>query len=166
MGHLADGGNPRAVWSAAPGDDWPTMLALAAAATYSAGRGVLICVPDGRDVDRVDAALGRVLGDGHHVALRADAGPAVRYREFLALSRGARRVVVGTRSAAFAPVADVGLVVIWDDGDDLYSEPRAPYPHARDVLLIRAQQQGTAVLIGGFARSVEAEASGQVRVGA
>lgn len=157
LGHLAGGGVPRAVWSAAPGDDWPVMLAHAAAATYSGGRGVVICVPDGRDVDRVDAALSRVLGPGHHVALRADAGPAARYREFLALSRGSRRVVVGTRSAAFAPVADLGLVAIWDDGDDLYAEPRAPYPHARDVLMIRSRQQGTAALVGGFARSVEAE---------
>ena len=37
-------------------------------------------------------------------------------------------------------------MVIWDDGDDLYAEPRAPYPHARDVLLIRARQQNTAAL--------------------
>ncbi len=158
IGHLADLGNPRAVWSAAPGDDWPSMLAHAASATYAAGRGALMCVPDGRDVDRVDAALTAVLGAGHHVALRADAGPAVRYREFLAISRGARRVVVGTRSAAFAPVRDLGLVAIWDDGDDSYAEPRAPYPHAREVLFIRAKQQNTAALLGGFARSVEADA--------
>jgi primosomal protein N' (replication factor Y) len=56
----------------------------------------------------------------------------------------------------FAPVADLGLVVIWDDGDDLHEEPRAPYPHARDVLLLRAHRCGAAVLIGGFARTAEA----------
>jgi primosomal protein N' (replication factor Y) len=64
--------------------------------------------------------------------------------------------VAGTRSAAFAPVAALGLVVIWDDGDDLHAEPRAPYPHARDVLLLRAHRGGAAALIGGFARTVEA----------
>ena len=52
---------------------------------------------------------------------------------------------------------DLGLVAIWDDGDDLHAEPRAPYPHAREVLLTRAQLEGAAALVGGFARSVEAE---------
>ncbi len=157
LSHLAAGQSPRAVWGTAPGDDWPKMLAGAAGAAYAAGRGVVLCVPDGRDVDRVDAALTDVLGSGHHVALRADVGPAARYRDFLALSRGARRVVVGTRSAGLAPVANLGLVAIWDDGDDLYAEPRAPYPHTREVLLTRANLEGCGVVVAGFARSVEAQ---------
>jgi primosomal protein N' (replication factor Y) len=155
--HLAEGGSPRAVWSAVPGEDWPTALAQAAAATYASGRGALLCVPDRRDVDRVDAALTTVLGAGHHVVLAADLGPAARYRSFLAVSRGAVRIVVGTRAAAFAPVRDLGLVAIWDDGDDLYADPHAPYPHAREVLLMRAHEESCAALVGGFARTVEAE---------
>ena len=157
LGHLATGGAPRAVWSAAPGEDWPRLLAAAAALTLSGGRGSLLVVPDRRDVARLDAALTDQLGPGHHVMLTAGAGPARRYREFLAVSRGTRRIVVGTRAAAFAPVHDLGLVAIWDDGDDLHAEPRAPYPHAREVLLTRAQLQDTAALVGGFARSVEAD---------
>ena len=102
-------------------------------------------------------ALTDVLGTGHHVTLTAQPGPARRYRDFLAVSRGARRVVVGTRAAAFAPVHDLGLVVIWDDGDDLHAEPRAPYPHTRETLLLRAEREGSAALVGGFARSVEAD---------
>lgn len=163
---LVAGEAPRAVWSAAPADDWPRMLAEAVAATYAAGRGSLVCVPDHRDVARVGTALEEVLGTGHHVCLTAEGGPAGRYRDFLAVSRGARRVVVGTRSAAFAPVHDLGLLVLWDDGDDLYAEPRAPYPHTREVLLTRAEQQGTAALLGGVARTPEAEellASGWAR---
>ena len=155
--HLADGGSPRAVWGVAPGTDWPDLLAHAAAATYASGRGALVCVPDGKDVERVDRALGRVLGGGHHVALTADAGPARRYADFLAVSRGARRVVVGTRAAAFAPVHDLGLVAIWDDGDDLHAEPRAPYPHTRETLLLRAEREQAAALVGGFARTVEGQ---------
>ncbi len=65
--------------------------------------------------------------------------------------------MLGTRAAAFAPVHDLGLVVLWDDGDDLHAEPRAPYPHTREVLLLRAEQQHTALLLAGFARSVEAQ---------
>ncbi len=154
---LADGGTPRAVWSSLPGAGWPTLLAHAAAATYASGRGVLLCVPDHKDVTRLDEALTAVLGAGQHVVLTADVGPAQRYRSFLAVSRGAVRVVVGTRAAAFAPVHDLGLVAMWDDGDDLYAEPRAPYPHTREVLLTRAHEEDAAALLGGFARTVEAE---------
>src|ERR671920_832729 len=98
-----------------------------------------------------------LLGAGQHVVLPADLGPAARYRAFLAVSRGAVKVVVGTRAAAFAPVHDLGLVALWDDGDDLYAEPRAPYPHTREVLLLRAHEESCAALVGGFARTVEAE---------
>ncbi len=154
--HLATGGAPRAVWHAPPGEDWPDLLARAAAATLAGGRGSVLCVPDGKDVARVDAALTHVLGVGHHVALTAEAGPAARYRSFLAVARGACRVVVGTRAASFAPVHDLGLVAMWDDGDDLHAEPRAPYPHVRETLLLRADREQTAVLMGGFGSSVEA----------
>ncbi len=154
---LARGETPHAVWSALPGADWPALLADLAAATLCSGRGALLCLPDGKDVARVDAALGELLGPGRHVTLTADLGPAARYRAFLAVSRGAVKVVVGTRAAAFAPVHDLGLVAMWDDGDDLFAEPRAPYPHAREVLLMRAQEEGAAALLGGFARTVETE---------
>ena len=155
----AGGGSPtRVVWTALPGEDWAEGYARAAAATAAAGRGAVLCVPDRRDLDRLDAALTRVLGPGRHVVLTADLGAAARYRAFLAISRGAVRVVAGTRAAAFAPVHDLGLVAIWDDGDDLYAEPRAPYPHTREVLLLRAHQQGCGALLGAHARSVEAAA--------
>jgi primosomal protein N' (replication factor Y) len=154
---LAGGATPRAVWSALPGASWPALLAQATAATLASGRGALLCVPDHKDVARLDAALTAVLGAGRHVTLTADSGPARRYRSFLAVSRGAVQVVVGTRAAAFAPVRDLGLVALWDDGDDLFAEPRAPYPHTREVLLMRADEEGTAALVGGFARTVEAE---------
>ena len=166
---LAEPRPVRAAWSALPGPDWPTEIAIAAATTAAAGRGVVIVVPDARDLARVDAALAAVsrehLGhDGHpgrddanggHVCLTADLGPAERYRRWLAALRGTVKVVAGTRAAMFAPVADLGLVVLWDDGDDLHAEPRAPYPNAREVLALRAHRADAAALIGGFARTAE-----------
>ncbi|WBB82333.1 primosomal protein N' [Micromonospora sp. WMMD882] len=154
---LADGRAPRAVWSALPGEDWPARFAEAAAATTRSGRGVVAVVADARDLDRLDAALTDALGPGRHVALSAALGPARRYRAFLAVRRGRTPVVVGTRAAMFAPVARLGLVAIWDDGDDLHAEPRAPYPHAREVLLTRAQLGDAAVLVGGHTRTAEAQ---------
>ncbi|WP_116950690.1 primosomal protein N' [Jiangella endophytica] len=154
---LAAGGTPRAVWNPGPAADWPGLLARLVATALSGQRGALVVVPDGRDVALVSSALTQLLGEGRHVELEADAGPSARYKRWLAVRRGAVKAVVGTRSAAFAPVHDLGLVVVWDDGDDLHAEPRAPYPHAREVLLLRAHQSGAAAVVGGFARTAEAE---------
>ena len=153
---LAGGRAPRAVWTALPGPQWPEEIARAAGTVAAAGRGALIVLPDARDLDLVDAALTEQLGPGGHVTLAAGLGPAERYRRWLAVRRGAAQIVAGTRAAMFAPVRDLGLVVIWDDGDDLHAEPRAPYPHAREVLALRAHRTGAAALIGGFARTAEA----------
>ncbi|WP_456238365.1 primosomal protein N' [Micromonospora globbae] len=154
---LADGRAPRAVWSALPGEDWAARYADAVAATVAGGRGAVVVVADNRDLDRLDAAVGAALGPGRHVCLSAALGPARRYRAFLAARRGDVPVVIGTRAAMFAPVERLGLVAVWDDGDDLHAEPRAPYPHAREVLLTRAQLAETGALVGGYARTAEAQ---------
>ncbi|NBE95405.1 primosomal protein N' [Nonomuraea sp. KC401] len=154
---LRCGRAPRAVWSALPGArGWARAVAEAVHATLDGGRGAVLVVPDGKDVALVDTEFERVLGPGRHVALTAGLGPAERYRRWLKVLRGQVRAVVGTRAAMFAPVADLGLVAIWDDGDDLHAERLAPYPHAREVLGLRAHRTGAAMLIGGYARTAEA----------
>jgi primosomal protein N' (replication factor Y) len=150
---LAEGRAPRAVWSALPGPSWPDEIAIAVRTAVAAGRGAVVVVPDARDLARVSAAL----ADVPHAALSADLGPAERYRRWLKVRRGEVRAVVGTRAAAFAPVADLGLVMVWDDGDDLHVEPRSPYVHVRDVLVLRAHLSGAAALLGGHARTAEGQ---------
>ncbi len=154
---------PVAVWSALPSAtqparDWPRALAEACGSALAGGRGSIVVVPDHRDLARVSAVVGEVLGAGRHVELSADQGPQARYTAWLKLLRGHVRVVVGTRAAVFAPVPDLGLVAVWDDGDDLHEEPRAPYPHVRDLALRRGRLEGAAVVLGGFGRSVAAQA--------
>ncbi|MFJ5101163.1 primosomal protein N' [Streptomyces sp. NPDC088554] len=156
LGALAGGGTPRAVWTALPGPHWADELARAVAATLASGRGALVVVPDGRVAARVDAALTGLLGEGRHALLTAEAGPEKRYRQWLAVRRGAVRAVVGTRAAMFAPVRDLGLVAIWDDGDGSHSEQHAPQPHAREVLLLRAAHDRCAFLVGSTGCTVEA----------
>ncbi len=156
---LAAGESPRAVWSALPapsgGPEWPAAVTAAVRAVRASGRGALVIVPDARDVTLMAAALEAETVE--HVVLTAEQGRSARYRRFLLALLGRVGVVVGTRSAALAPVQNLGLVVCWDDGDDLYAEPRAPYPHAREVLVARAEQQGAAALFGGYARTPSAE---------
>jgi primosomal protein N' (replication factor Y) len=153
---LAEGRPARAVWTALPGEDWPTRLVELCRAALSAARGSLVVVPDGKDLDRVAAAAGRDLPADSFTVLRADDTPEKRYRSFLAASRGAAQVVLGTRAAMFAPVRDLGLVAIWDDGDDLHADERAPYPHARDVLVQRAYLDNCAAVLAGTSRTAEA----------
>jgi primosomal protein N' (replication factor Y) len=155
---LSDGRAARAVWQALPGEQWTDRLSEAAAVTVNAGRGVLAILPDQRDVDALYATAIRHVDEERVVALSAGLGPAQRYRRWLSALRGGARIVIGTRSAAFAPVADLGLVMVWDDGDDTLAEPRAPYPHAREVAMLRAHQLRCAALIGGYARTAEAQA--------
>ncbi|GGK47436.1 putative primosomal protein N' [Planomonospora parontospora subsp. parontospora] len=161
LAELAAGRAPRAVWTALPGTgprgpEWPEAVAVAVRETLRGGRGALVVVPDGKDVALAGAALEAVLGPGRHVALTADLGPAERYRRWLRVLRGEARVALGTRGTAFAPVRDLGLAVVWDDGDDLHAERLAPYPHTREVLALRAHRGRAGLLVGGHARTAEA----------
>ena len=155
---LAESRAARAVWQALPGERWADRFAEAAAQMIRAGRAVLAVVPDQRDVDLLSRAAATLIDDTAVVALSANLGPAARYRRWLAALRGSARLVIGTRSAVFAPVTGLGLVMVWDDGDDSLAEPRAPYPHAREVAMLRAHQLRCAALIGGYARTAEAQA--------
>src|SRR6266508_2879069 len=117
-------------------------------AAYPAGRPYLAALADGRAPRAVWTAL---PGEDWPARLAEAVTATVHGR------RGQVPAVIGTRAAAFAPMRDLGLVAMWDDGDDLFAEPRAPYPHAREVLLTRAQQAGAGALLGGYGRSVEAQ---------
>ena len=155
---LQEGRAARAVWQALPSEQWCERLAEAAAAAISGGHGVLIVVPDQRDIDVMLPAATALIDESAVVALAAGMGPSARYRRWLSVLRGQARLVIGTRSAVFAPVDKLGLVIVWDDGDDSLAEPRAPYPHAREVAMLRAHQLRCAALIGGYSRTAEAQA--------
>ncbi len=164
---VAAGESPRAVWQALPGRDgaaWAELVATAVVACRAGGRGSVLVVPSAAEVELLTTALSAAGvaewspgAAGGFVRLVAEDGPAARYRAFLAVSRGAADVVVGTRAAAFAPVRDPGLLLCWDDGDALHAEPRAPYPHTREVLAMRSAASGAALLVGGYSRSVAAQ---------
>lgn len=155
---LQAGESPSAAWTALPdagaAEGWPAAIAEAVAATWRSGRGSIVVLPDHRDLDRLAAALEALMGPGAHVRLTADQGPERRWADWLRVRRGQVPVVIGSRAAAFAPVGRLGLALWWDDGDDLLEEPRAPYPHVREVLRERARICGAALVAGGYTRSV------------
>ncbi|AXE38813.1 putative primosomal protein N' [Acidipropionibacterium virtanenii] len=162
---VTEGGRPRAHWRVAPvagpGDadrlgDWRAGIVQAVGAALASGRGALCCLPTVEQVEELTGLLTDSLGAGTVAVLHADQPAAARWRNYLAVIRGQARVVVGTRSAVLAPLADPGLIVVWDEGSDLHDEPRAPYPNTRDVAAMRAQSQHCALLLAGYSCSTRA----------
>ncbi|HIW96138.1 MAG TPA: primosomal protein N' [Candidatus Corynebacterium gallistercoris] len=156
---VAAGKAARASLLAAPGHDYEAIVAAVAAACAwnpaETGGGVLIIVPHQRHVDRLHAQLSAFVSSQQIVTLTASVGPSARYRRYMAIVQGQARIVIGTRSAATAPVHNLRLVCIVGESDDNLVDPRTPYMHARDVAIMHAEQHGAAVLIAGVHRSAE-----------
>ena len=151
------GTTARAAWQILPGDSWADALAALAVKTVMGDGGALIVVPDQRDVDKLEAALRKLVSAKQITVLTASLGPQARYRRFLSVLHGQGRLVIGTRSAAFAPVNNLKLAVILNDGDDSLVDPRAPYVHAREVLTTRSVIEGCSLIMAGHARTPEVQ---------
>lgn len=136
---------------------WAELLAALALQTLSAGHSALLVVPDQRDQDQVLAALEGRAPDGAVVRDDARRSGPERYATFLRLLSPQPAIVVGNRSTVYAPAHDVGLVVIWDDGDPLLAEPLSPGVHARDAALLRQELEGSALVFAGHTRTTEVE---------
>ncbi|CAQ02119.1 putative primosomal protein n' (replication factor y) [Clavibacter sepedonicus] len=144
---------PGGVWAGR----WAVTLAQAAARVLASGRSSVLVVPDYRDQDQLEAALAAHAPAGSVTRTDARQSGPDRYRSFLAGLGDEPRIVVGNRSAVYAPAPRLGLVAMWDEGDPLHAEPLSPYAHARDVALLRSRQQGTALVLLAHSRSTEVE---------
>ena len=130
----------------------------------AAGRGAIVLVPEigltPQTVSRLRGAFGdqvAVLHSGLSDGERADAWRLLR--------RGVRRVAVGARSAVFAPVANLGIVVVDEEHEASYKNNEAPRYHARDVAAVRARLEGARLLLGSATPSLEARALAGTRLG-
>ncbi|HEV7950617.1 MAG TPA: primosomal protein N' [Glaciihabitans sp.] len=136
---------------------WATTMAAAAALSLEAGKSAILAVPDYRDQEQLMAALQAVLPPERIVRLDARQSNPDRYRAFLRCLEGDALAIVGNRSVVYAPATHLGLIMLWDDGDPLHSEPLSPYVHSRDAALLRQEQQGCALIFAGHSRSTEVE---------
>ena len=121
------------------------------------GRGAILLVPEialtPQTVSRVRGAFGEevaVLHSGLSDGERADQWRAVR--------RGERRVVVGARSAIFAPVRELGMIVVDEEHEASYKNGEAPRYHAREVALVRARLENARYILGSATPSAESMA--------
>ena len=139
-----------------------SVYAEAIAATISSGRPALVLVPEIALamplVDRLRADL-----DAEIAILHSGLGEGERADEWRRIRAGEVHVVVGTRTALTAPLADVGLIVVDEEHDAAYKSDRTPRLQARDAALGLARLAGAAVVLGSATPSVESV--GRVREG-
>jgi primosomal protein N' (replication factor Y) len=121
----------------------------AAEQALAAGRGVIVLVPEIALAPQTVARFQARFGDTVAV-LHSQLGQGERYDEWIALARGEARVAVGPRSAVFAPVHNLGLVIVDEEHESAYKHEGDPRYDARRVAAYRAQQVG-AVLVAGSA---------------
>ncbi len=142
----------RACWASAPFSDWRLEIQelVRSALGGEDNRGVLIVLPDAKDVVELSAAC----HEFSPTILMAELGPQERYRAFLSIINGESRCVIGTRSAVFAPVANLTTIILWDDGNDNLAEPHAPYWDAREVAALRSHESGCSFIVGAHSRSL------------
>jgi primosomal protein N' (replication factor Y) (superfamily II helicase) len=150
-------GSRYAGFSWRPSPDRASEIASLAANTAARGQGVLVLLPEVRFSGETAEAL-RSLGDA--VAwLGSDRGARERYRAWLAVRDGSKAVAVGGRAAVYAPVRDLGLVIVDDEAHVSYKERRAPRINARAVASERARRAGATFIAAGTPPSVEAGAA-------
>jgi primosomal protein N' (replication factor Y) len=125
-----------------------------ARAVRDAGRGVLLMVPEIALTPAAAAIFRAAFGAG--VAIQhSGLSDGERYDQWQRIRRGEVTVVVGTRSAVFAPLADLGLIVVDEEHDGSYKQEESPRYHGRDVAVVRARSAGALIVLGSATPSLE-----------
>ncbi len=130
----------------------------AAQAVRELGRQTLVLVPEVALSSQVVAEFRRRFG-GRVGLLHSYLGVGERRRNWELASRGALDVVVGARSAVFAPLPNLGLIVVDEEHEPAYKQSERLHYHGRDTAVRRAQMLGIAVLLGSATPSLESLAN-------
>ncbi len=126
----------------------------AATRAHARGRSVLFLVPEIALTHQLVTRVRQRFGSGVAV-LHSDLGPGERWDEWRRVARGEARIVVGARSAVFAPIANLGLVVVDEEHDAAYKQDEGLRYNARDLAIVRAKLAGVTAILGSATPSVE-----------
>jgi len=119
-----------------------------------AGRSAILLVPEIGLTPAVAADLHQIFGDEVAI-LHSALSDQERAEQWHRIKRGEARMVVGTRSAVFAPVADLALIIVDEEHDSSYKQEEAPRYHARDTAVMRAKMANAVVVLGSATPSLE-----------
>ena len=150
---VVGGGSGTFVVRPAPEDE-VDIAVEAVAACLAGGRRAIVLVPEASPLPATAAAVREAFGERVGMLLGGDR--RTRYRRWLEISEGRFDIVVGTRPAVFAPLFDLGLMLVSRESHPAHREDRAPYHHVRDVSLRRAELSGAACILSAICPSAEA----------
>src|SRR5260221_2268139 len=119
-----------------------------------AGRSAILLVPEIGLTPAVAADLHQTFGDEVAI-LHSALSDKERAEQWHRIKRGDARMVVGTRSAVFAPVADLALIIVDEEHDSSYKQEETPRYHARDIAVVRAKMANAVVVLGSATPSLE-----------
>lgn len=146
------------VTSATPGRSVPrgyALLAHYAASLLAQGESVLCAVPDWRDVELLHRAVTGVCPEESVVLWRGEGTPTERYTAFLRTLEDRPTVVLGSRHAVWAPLSNLGAIIVVGESDASHREPLAPYPHTRDVALVRHTHSSARLVFADWVPSAD-----------
>ena len=123
-------------------------------AVLEAGRSAILLVPEIGLTPAVAADLHQIFGDEVAI-LHSALSDKERAQQWRRIKSGEARIVVGTRSAVFAPVADLALIIVDEEHDSSYKQEETPRYHARDVAVMRAKMADAVVVLGSATPSLE-----------
>ena len=123
-------------------------------AVLEAGRSAVLLVPEIGLTPAAAARLQATFGEQAAI-LHSGLTAGERAGQWHRIRRGEARIVVGTRSAVFAPVANLALIVVDEEQDPSYKQEETPRYHGRDVAIMRAKQAGAAVVLGSATPALE-----------
>ena len=122
------------------------------------GQTAIVLVPEialtPQTVDRFRAAFGDKIAVLHSALSEGE-----RYDAWLALKRGEKRIVVGARSAIFAPLENLGAIIVDEEHESSYKQGETPRYHAREVAIMRAKNEGAITVLGSATPSLESWAN-------
>ena len=151
---LADGGFRPCLLHGITGSGKTAVYLAAMQKALDCGRSAILLVPEIGLTPAMAAQLHSAFGT--HVALLHSAlTPDERSEQWHRIRSGEARIVVGTRSAVFAPVSSLGLIVVDEEHDSSYKQEETPRYHARDVAVMRAKLAGATVVLGSATPSLE-----------
>ncbi|MDR1955577.1 MAG: primosomal protein N' [Treponema sp.] len=127
----------------------------AAEHSLKAGNAVIYLVPEISLTHQTAEAIGRRFGP-LATTIHSGMSPSARLTEWVRIRSGEIRIVVGPRSAVFAPVQNLGLIIIDEEHDGSYKSGNTPRYHARQVAMRRCSTEGAALVLGSATPSVEA----------
>ena len=123
-------------------------------AATAAGASCIVCLPDFRDIERISEFLGQ---QNHSLLLNVYAGvatPSERYSRHLLAACGMTQVVIGSRSSLYAPLPNLGEIIVWDDEDQSHFDQASPYISSRELALLRQRVEECNLTFLSHARSV------------